>query len=328
MKVSSTHDKAEQQAKKPNTQPQTNSPLKPTLIGLALLGFGFILPFLVIISLVIFKVRNEETVVGVITISGLLYTSLAGQYLWRHRQTLPPLAMTFGLIGVACGIWFIAMVIFHHLNISFLGKYSAGDSGIVVGLSLSIMLVGQYLWRHRQTLPHSAMIAGLIGVGFGIWLIPVVIFQALGIGFLYYYDFTGMWWLSEKSGALVGLSLSILLVGQYLWRHRQTLPHSAMTAGLIGVSSGIWFIPLGIFNAIGLYFLSYYDYERFFVYEKSGAVVGLSLSILLVGQYLWRHRQTLPRSAMVVGLISIGIEAFLMLALWTGIVSFYKPSVL
>ncbi len=293
-----------------NAQQQTGSPLKPTLIGLALLVFGFILPDVVLFSLYNnFNVENNEIINVAVIVSGLLYLSLAGQYLWRHREKLPHLAMTFGLIGVGCGIWGIPAGIFDSLDISFLGSYYLDEyrdwqSGKIVGLLISIVLVGQYLWRHRQTLPPIAMTFGLIGVGWGIWPIPWLIFGNLDISFL---GKDNDW----ESGIIVGLLLSILLVGQYLWRHRQTRPHLVMTFGLIG---GV--IPAPIFSVLDLSFLGEYGTL------DSGVVVGLSLSILLVGQYLWRRRQTMPISAMIAGLISIGIEAFFILALWTRILSF------
>ncbi len=62
-------------------------------------------------------------------------------------------------------------------------------------------------------MPHLAMVFGLIGMGCGIWPIPMVIFDVLNISFLGEY---GARW----SGAIVGLSLAILLVGQDFWRQR------------------------------------------------------------------------------------------------------------
>ncbi|TGO02127.1 hypothetical protein PN36_30065 [Candidatus Thiomargarita nelsonii] len=148
-------------------------------------------------------------------------------------QELKPTLIVLALIGLG-GIFtaFLANL-FQSRNISFLGKYGDDESGAIVGLLLSILLVGQYLWRHRQTMPHLAMTFGLIGVGFAIWFISVAIFVSLNISFLG--DDRG------ASGIIVGLLLSILLVGQYLWRHRQTISRSAVITGILGILGiAIW----------------------------------------------------------------------------------------
>ncbi|KHD08021.2 hypothetical protein PN36_24895 [Candidatus Thiomargarita nelsonii] len=152
------------------------SQVKPTLIGLALLGLGFILPFaLEFISRNFFQIRHGVTLDSVIVMACLLYILPVGQYLWLHRQSMPHLAMTFGLIGVGWAIWWIPVVIFDSLNISFLGKYGPGNSGGIIGLLLSILLVAQYLWRHWQTISRSAALTGLIGIVIFILMISVLL---------------------------------------------------------------------------------------------------------------------------------------------------------
>jgi len=153
-------------------------------------------------------------------------------------QELKPTLIVVALIGLGCILTIFSVNIFDSLKISFLGESRYyNESGFIVGLLLSILLVGQYLWRHRQTMPHLAMIFGLlIGVGWVIYLIPVIIFGSLKISFLG--DDRGA---STASGIIVGLLLSILLVGQYLWRHRQTMPPSAVITGVIGILGiAIW----------------------------------------------------------------------------------------
>jgi formylglycine-generating enzyme required for sulfatase activity len=139
---------------------------------------------------------------------------------------MPHLAMTFGIIGIgAAVIWPIPVFIFDFLDISF-----DNFTGLIVGFLLYILLVGQYLWRHRQIIPHIGMIFGLIGIGFAIWPISVFIFNFLGS--------------DSDSHLIVGSLLSTLLVGQYLWRHWQTMSHLAMTFGLVGIVPAIWVISV------------------------------------------------------------------------------------
>jgi len=72
--------------------------------------------------------------------------------------------MIFGLIGVGCGIWRLFARIF-----VFVGY----DNGFFVGLLLYVLLVGQYLWRHRQSLSGSAMTTGIVVGSFFIFLLTV-----------------------------------------------------------------------------------------------------------------------------------------------------------
>jgi len=82
-------------------------------------------------------------------------------------QELKPTLIVVALIGLGCILTIFSVNIFDSLKISFLGESRYyNESGFIVGLLLSILLVGQYLWRHRQTKPHLAMIFGLIGAGF------------------------------------------------------------------------------------------------------------------------------------------------------------------
>jgi len=298
------------QAKEPNKKtqykPREKQPFdwqefKPTLIVLALIGLGItitIFSTMIFDSLDIsFLGEYDDEDSGVIV--GLVFSVLlVGQYLWRHRQTMPHLAMVFGLIGVGFAIFVISVIIF--LDIKFIGGSKRGTSGIMVGNFLSILLVGQYLWRHRQTMPHLAMVFGLIWVGFAIPFISAAIFDFLDIRFLGYRD--------DESGVIVGLLPSLLLLGQYLWRHRQTMPHLAMVFGLIGVGFAILFISSAIFDFLDIRFLGYRA-------DESGAIVGLLPSLLLLGQYLWRHWQSIPRSTMITGAIGIAIFSFLIFSI-------------
>jgi len=149
-------------------------------------------------------------------------------------QEFKPTLIVLALIGLGITITIfsvsLSVYLFEFLNISFIGGYLRHEIGAIVGLLLSILLVGQYLWRHRQTMPHLAMTLGLIVVGSQSFLTSFVIFDVLTIRFLGYGD--------EKSGIIVGLSISISLLGQYLWRHRQLISFSALITGLIGIA--IW----------------------------------------------------------------------------------------
>jgi hypothetical protein len=62
MKVPSTHDKAEQKQRLIEKNSQQQTQIKPTLIALALLGFGFILPWLAMISLEEFFQINKDKI--------------------------------------------------------------------------------------------------------------------------------------------------------------------------------------------------------------------------------------------------------------------------
>jgi serine/threonine protein kinase/uncharacterized protein YukE len=223
-KSQATEQKYSKQIQK---QTEKGSEVKATIISLVLLVFWFILPF----AIIYFLMDDGENVVDNGLIIGcLFYGLLVGQYLWRHRQTMPDLAMVFGLIGIGWGMWPIAIIIIHILN---LGKYL--ENIVIVDFSLAILLVGQYLWRHRQTMPHLAMVFGLIGIGCWIWAIAVAIFNVLDISFLGKDgEFT--------SGIIVGLSLAILLVGQYRWRHRQTMSLASKITGLIAIVIALFFI--------------------------------------------------------------------------------------
>ena len=161
---------AQKYSKQTQKKLENGSQIKLTIISLILLGLGIILPFAIIFLLEeVFNYRKQVVGNSIITIC-LFYVLLVGQYLWRHRQTMPHLAMVFGLIGVGWGIWLIPKAIFYALDIRFL-PYDA-----IVGLSLAILLVGQYLWQHRQTMPLTSKITGLIGIGIGMFFILAILF--------------------------------------------------------------------------------------------------------------------------------------------------------
>jgi serine/threonine protein kinase len=171
---------AQKYPKQTQKKPEDGSQVKPIIISLVLLALGFILSFAIFLLLPIFK--TSKVVAGSIIIIGLLfYVLLVGQYFWRHRQTMPHLAMVFGLIGIGWGIWLILMAIFNALDISFLGsgKAESFGSGAIVGLSLAILLIGQYLRRHRQTMPLTSKIIGLVGIYIGMFFILAILFLSV-----------------------------------------------------------------------------------------------------------------------------------------------------
>jgi len=141
--------------------------------------------------------------------------------------------IVLGLIGLGGVLTALSVGIFESNNISFLGKYAEEASGAIVGLLLSILLVGQYLWRHRQTIPHLAMTFGLIGVGWAIWAAIIV-----SVIFSFPKNIISILVLT------VGLSLPILLVGQYRWRHRQTMPRSAVITVILNIVIWSFFLLL------------------------------------------------------------------------------------
>jgi len=170
-KPQATKQKYPKQSQK---KPEKASEVKAIIISLILLGFGLILPFAIGYLLeVVFNYRGAVVFNG-ITIACLFYILLVGQYFWRHRQIMPHLAMVFGLIGMGCGMWPIALGIFFAFDISFLGEYREADSGVIVGLSLAILLVVQYRWRHRKIMSLASKITGLIGIGIGIGLFSIL----------------------------------------------------------------------------------------------------------------------------------------------------------
>jgi len=170
--------------KQTQKKPEKGSQVKASIISVILLVLGLILPFAIVYLLVnnhrvytVGPLKNvhEKLSFEVVLIGCLFYVLWVGQYLWRHRQTMPHLAMVLGLIGMGFEMLPITMVIFDVLNISFLGEYGDGASGVIVGSSLAILLVGQYLWRHRQTMSLASKITGLIGIGIGFFSILAVL---------------------------------------------------------------------------------------------------------------------------------------------------------
>jgi len=163
---------------------------------------------------------------------------------------------------------------------------------LIISILLSILLIGQYLWRHRQTISHIAMIIGLICIALELYFILACFLGGLGLIFGKAFN-AG----KETLGAIVSIFLPLSLLGQYLLRYRQTIPYSAMVTGLIAISFGIYLIPLVTLTSLG------YG-------EINGAIYGILLAILFLGQYLWMNRQTIPYIAMIIGLIFIGFGVF------------------
>ncbi|RKZ90930.1 MAG: hypothetical protein DRR19_08665 [Candidatus Parabeggiatoa sp. nov. 1] len=169
-------------------------PTITTIIFLVLLGLVLI-PFAIIISLAIFQVGKD--VVGSIIIIGCLFeVVLVGQYLWRHRQTMQPIKKlrtepkkpkskpkatepkypkpkkTENGSQVETSL---ALLIFGFiLPLVIVISFPYEESGAIIGFSLAILLVGQYLWRHRQTMPIASKIIGLVGIGIFFYILAIL----------------------------------------------------------------------------------------------------------------------------------------------------------
>lgn len=141
---------------------------------------------------------------------------LFGLYLYRARAKTDPVITLVGLGAFGVGMVDLCMRLFsalayRHANLAI---FAIPKPGLVIGLLLALLVIGQYLLRYWISLSPKAQVLGLMWIAIILSLLTGLVVKAEGILFPPFYD-------GFYNGLLMGSTLSLGLLSHYLYRQRK-----------------------------------------------------------------------------------------------------------
>ncbi|KOR32192.1 hypothetical protein TI05_08840 [Achromatium sp. WMS3] len=280
---------------------KTLKPLAMVLGMHTIAGFGFS-------ALPLFEILGTKDII----LSGYLigWILLIGQYILRHRTA--QVAIAIGLFRISIGLPILFEFLFRLLESNPLAFREASSlGGMIIGCLVAIVYLGQYIWRHRQTMNSLAMVCNLFNIGLPIALSLVILFNEFKISL-------GNEELSNITGVMLGSVIGLLLLVQYLWRNRHSIDHLSVVWGLFGIGFWLSLMLMAFFVIFEVHIWLQPHLGHMEAIAIGGILTALPISIHL----LW-HRSSINFIPMTIGLSGTGMWLSFGLGLWTKIPVFY-----
>lgn len=209
-------------------------------IGLIGVNIALVLFFMSLYKFFHIELFHESNYLSGVVAASFIFL---GQYTWRHRHAMNTVAMVWSLSNIGIAITVFFSILFDVFKVSLGDKYESEHTGAMIGFLVSLFLLAQYLWRHRRSLDHLAIVWSLFALGLGLSGVFVNLFEIFDI-----------YSRNPFLGAIVGSGIAALLGGIYLWKYRASMNFVPMTIGLSGIGIVISIQPMWM-NARGYAFV-------------------------------------------------------------------------